>query len=128
TAADLDRQIQALKARYSVQVHYRLNPATDFPRHWQEKPISARGEPASLQEASRLLPIVARFLSQHPPCLEEKPDRRLSGGPAGVFRQTLWGHQQCLGDLCPDPRRREPSDRRVPDGPLALRVFQHPVP
>src|SRR5262245_49600064 len=31
TGADLDRQIQALKARYSVQVHYRLNPAADFP-------------------------------------------------------------------------------------------------
>ena len=64
--AEIEATIGSLRSKYNVQVHYVYSAEHYFPARWRKTPISARGRQLALEEVTRLLPIIDRFLSAYP--------------------------------------------------------------
>jgi hypothetical protein len=80
-AALIDQQIESLRQEYGVQVHYRFDPATYFPKSWLAPPRSAKGSQLDLDEVERFIPIISKFLQRNPKAVIQRnlSDIYLSG-------------------------------------------------
>lgn len=62
----IEKQIQNIKQKFNVQVHYLYSQKEYFPKGWLKAPISAEGGQLSYDEVKRILPLIQKALSAYP--------------------------------------------------------------
>jgi len=62
----IETELQNIKSQTGVQVHYLYDPATFFPKEWQDDDTSPRAEQLPLDEVWHMIPLIKRFLAVYP--------------------------------------------------------------